>query len=306
LLEREAVSAGRVAEVGYWEGVVSGAGLALGDVRVVGGRDHEGTVRSLSRVVAPGRALPLLTSVPGVFHGGVNDVLLSALAVAVRGWRGGGGGSAVLVDVEGHGREEIFAGVDVSRTVGWFTSVYPVRLDAGRFDLAGFFAGGPEVGVVVRRVKELLRAVPGHGIGYGLLRYLRPGGEALAGAVPPVILFNYLGRVAARAATAWDVAQVDVPAGEPGLAGEGAVYPVSVSAVAEDRDDGPYLRVTWSWPEALFGREVIAGLADRWVAALDAIAAYAARPDADKHTPSDLPLLTMTQQQLDELEARWR
>jgi non-ribosomal peptide synthase protein (TIGR01720 family) len=243
--------------------------------------------------------------VPAVFHGGINDVLLAALAVAVRGWRAGDDGTAVLVDVEGHGREEIFAGVDVSRTVGWFTTVHPVRLDAGGFDPAEFFTGGPAVGQVVKRVKEQLRAVPDHGIGYGLLRYLRPGGDgALVPPVPPAILFNYLGRVAARTATAWDIAPRDAPAAEPDPAVP-ADHLISVNAVTEDRADGPHLRVTWSWPQALFSDGAIATLADRWLRATGAIAAHAARPDAGGHTPSDLSLLAMTQQEIDEIESEW-
>ena len=80
----------------------------------------------------------LLGEVPGAFHGGINDVLLAALAVAVADWRQGRGAAAdaVLVELEGHGREPEDSGLDLSRTVGWFTSLYPVRLDLGALDLA--------------------------------------------------------------------------------------------------------------------------------------------------------------------------
>ena len=78
----------------------------------------------------------------------------------------------VLLDLEGHGREEVFADVDLSRTVGWFTSLYPVRLDAGGLDLEEALAGGPALGRAVKTIKEQLRAVPDKGLGYGLLRYL--------------------------------------------------------------------------------------------------------------------------------------
>ena len=81
-------------------------------------------------------------------------------------------GTAVLIDLEGHGREEIFADVDLSRTVGWFTSLFPVRLDAGALDLAGGLGGRPALGRALKSIKEQLRAVPDNGLGYGLLRYL--------------------------------------------------------------------------------------------------------------------------------------
>ena len=81
---------------------------------------------------------------------------------------------AVLLDLEGHGREEIFADVDLSRTVGWFTSLFPVRLDPGALDLDEALAGGPALGRALKLIKEQLRALPDNGLGYGLLRYLNP------------------------------------------------------------------------------------------------------------------------------------
>ena len=89
-----------------------------------------------------------------------------------------GGSHAVLLDLEGHGREEglgreeVSGAVDLTRTVGWFTSLYPVRLDPGLLDLEEALAGGPALGRALKTIKEQLRAVPGKGLGYGLLRYL--------------------------------------------------------------------------------------------------------------------------------------
>ena len=96
--------------------------------------------------------------------------------------RRGQASHAVLLDLEGHGREEIFADVDLSRTVGWFTSLFPVRLDPGALDLDEALAGGPALGRALKRIKEQLRALPDHGLGYGLLRYLnRADGVAACG-----------------------------------------------------------------------------------------------------------------------------
>ena len=95
------------------------------------------------------------------------------------------------------------ADIDLTRTVGWFTSLYPVRLDPGPLDLEEALAGGPALGRALKTIKEQLRAVPGKGLGYGLLRYLN--GEtaaALAGLPVPQLGFNYLGRFAAGGAGA--------------------------------------------------------------------------------------------------------
>src|SRR5204862_3575469 len=116
---------------------------------------------------------------------------------------------AVLLDLEGHGREEGFGreenlgreggfgAVDVTRTVGWFTSLYPVRLDPGLLDLADALSGGASLGRALKTIKEQLRAVPGKGLGYGLLRYLNGAtAPVLAGGPVPQLGFNYLGRIA--------------------------------------------------------------------------------------------------------------
>src|SRR5207302_454961 len=149
----------------------------------------------------------LLTRVPAAFHGGIDDVLLTGLTLAVADWcrrhvQGAdhGGSHAVLLDLEGHGREEgsVSDVVDLTRTVGWFTSLYPVRLDAGLLDLEEALSGGPALGRALKTIKEQLRAVPGKGLGYGLLRYLNEETAAeLAGAGAPQLGFNYLGRFAA-------------------------------------------------------------------------------------------------------------
>jgi amino acid adenylation domain-containing protein/non-ribosomal peptide synthase protein (TIGR01720 family) len=305
-LEQEAGSRGRLAELPFWRSVVSEPDLLRRALAVDPDHDHSGTLSSLTRVLPPERARPLLTTVPTVFNGGVNDALLAALAVVVADWCAGAPETAVVVDLEGHGREEIFANVDLSRTIGWFTSMHPVRLDPGTLSASEFFNGGPAAGQVVKRIKEQLRAAPDHGIGYGMLRYLLPDRDpSIATAPAPAVVFNYLGRFTARPGVPWDIAPERLPTIADGTATPGH-HAISVNAVTEDREDGPYLRVSWSWPRALLPSSAVSGLADRWVDALDAIVLHAAGPDAGGHTPSDLPLLAITQDDIDEIEAEWR
>lgn len=143
----------------------------------------------------------LLTAVPAAYHAGVNDGLLAGLAVAVARWRGRRGVEepSTLVRLEGHGREEALApGADVSRTVGWFTSMFPVRLDTGDVDLDDVAAGEDAAGAVLKSVKEQLAAVPDKGAGFGLLRWSNPrSAPMLAAYADPQIGFNYLGRFSA-------------------------------------------------------------------------------------------------------------
>src|SRR5262249_61269339 len=98
---------------------------------------------------------------------------LTGLALALAQWcrrRGRGAGAGVVVDVEGHGREEVWSDIDLSRTVGWFTSLYPVRLDVGGVDVEEALAGGAGVGRAVQLIKEELRAGACNGAGRGLVR----------------------------------------------------------------------------------------------------------------------------------------
>ena len=131
-------------------GMLSAPSLSLVDGALDPARDISGTAGHLTLTLPAAVTGALLTRVPAAFHGGINDVLLTGLAVAVADWCRRRGtrqpDSAVLLDLEGHGREEIFADVDLSRTVGWFTSLFPVRLDPGALDLDEALAGGPALG----------------------------------------------------------------------------------------------------------------------------------------------------------------
>ncbi len=129
----------------------------------------------------------LLRDIARTHQARIDEMLLTAMALAFARWTGTG---MLLVDLEGHGREALFDDVDLSRTVGWFTTLFPVALDVSDYtdpvtpDLA------------LRHVKERLRAIPRRGIGYGLLRYISRGetGELLRALPQPQISFNYLGQ----------------------------------------------------------------------------------------------------------------
>ena len=248
---------------------------------------------------------PLLTSVPAAFRAGVNDVLLTALAVALRCWRerrGLGDPAAVLIDLEGHGREELTADLDVSRTVGWFTSTYPVALRPGTSDPTN----GPALSQALKAVKEDLRRLPDHGLGYGLLRHLNPHTQTeLRPARTPQIGFNYLGRFTAPGTdeTPW------TPAPEFGVIGSGADpgmplgHALELNALTEDHPEGPRLITHWSWPSELFTESEVHELAALFSQALHTLANPTTHPGT--LTPSDLPLISISQPEIEQLETHW-
>ena len=208
-----------------------------------------------------------------------------------------------------------FGAVDLTRTVGWFTSLYPVRLDPGLLDLEEALSGGPALGRALKTIKEQLRAVPGKGLGYGLLRYLNDETAAeLAGAPAPQLGFNYLGRFAAGADGAdWAPANLDerattqtMPArrggGDPALP---LAHLIEINALTLDEANGPRLTANWMWAGALLDEAAVRDLAETWFRALTALARHAAEPGAGGRTPSDLALVDLTQGEIERLEGEY-
>src|SRR5262249_31006908 len=152
----------RVSELAFWRKMLSAPSLPLVDGSLDARRDIAGTAGQLTLTLPARITGALLTRVPAAFHCGINDVLLTGLVLAIVDWCRRRGvalsNDAVLIDVEGHGREEIFADVDLSHTVGWFTSLFPVRLDASAINIAQALAGGVALGQALKAFKEQVHA----------------------------------------------------------------------------------------------------------------------------------------------------
>ncbi|NGO70810.1 non-ribosomal peptide synthetase, partial [Streptomyces boncukensis] len=254
-------------------------------------RDHTAASRHVSLTLPADRTAPLLGRVPSAYRATVNDVLLTALALAVADWRErhGTAGRSVLVDLEGHGREEELAGnADLSRTVGWFTSVVPVRLDPGEVDLADAFAGGPALDAALDRIRERLAALPAGGVGHGLLRHLNPAtGPGLARLGAPRIEFNYMGRFGVPEATDWsyapeaDAADLEADPEMP------LSHALTVNALTEDRPGGPELSAHWTYAPGLLSEAAARDLAGTWFRALEALVDRAGGDPGPKRPHAD-------------------
>ncbi|MFD9906209.1 amino acid adenylation domain-containing protein [Streptomyces sp. NPDC059063] len=304
ILAEQAAAPDRVAELPAWAALLDIAEPPLGKRALDPAVDTAATACRASWTVPAVQAATLAGVTPALFHCGVHEVLLATLAAAVAQERGAGT-SALLVDVEGHGREPV-DGVDLSRTVGWFTSAHPVRLDLAGLDLDEARSGGPTAGALLKAVKEQVRAVPGgDGLGYGLLRHLNPETAPVLAALPsPQIGFNYLGRFTAGTRqgplAAWQ------PAGEIGGSADPdmpSAHTLEAGAVVVDTPDGPRLTLSLARPGGLLDDAAAARLGQAWLDQLDGLAAHTTAPAAGGHTPSDFPLLDLAQGQIEELEA---
>ncbi|MFJ4501024.1 amino acid adenylation domain-containing protein [Streptomyces sp. NPDC088864] len=312
LLTEQARTPARTSELPLWEETLRTPDPQLGYRPLDPYLDTADGTRTLTTHLPATWAKPLLTTVPGAFHAGVDDILLTALALAVNARRdrrpGARPDTAVLLDLESHGREQLADHIDLSRTVGWFTSLYPVRVDPGPLD-----ARDPArldatlVERAVKRVKEQLRTIPDHGVGHGMLRHLNPATAPRLAAPAPQIGFNYLGRHAAPGRAADEDWQVLLDAGGP--RSQDPDMPVhhvlDINAHTEDLPDGPRLVTRWTWPSDLLKEEDVGALAEAFARALRAIAEHAEQPGAGGYTPSDLPLVSLNQAQIDRLQNKW-
>ncbi|MFC5662557.1 amino acid adenylation domain-containing protein [Kitasatospora misakiensis] len=301
LLAAEAGAPHRLAELPAWQELLTGTPALL----PAPGPAATGTGR-LVLTLPPEDTAPLLGTAPGAFHTGVQDVLLAAFGIALEEWRrrraprdassdgvlvDGAPAGGVLVAVENHGRQEDLAdGVDLSRTVGWFTSVQPVRLAPGPLSWPQVTEAGTELAAAVVRVREQLAALPGDGLGHGLLRRLNPDtAPALAELPAPQVAFNYLGRFAdAGPDTPWAPVTADaaLALGDPDAPAGLLTHPVELNAVSYDGPDGPRLAAGWTWAEGPLTEPEVRELAETWFAVLKAVGSCAALPGAGGPPPA--------------------
>ncbi|MCA1681613.1 MAG: condensation domain-containing protein, partial [Actinobacteria bacterium] len=268
-------------ELEYWSGVSQGCDpVCPADDN---GPNTVGSTRAVTVRLDPEQTRALLQDVPGVYRTQVNDVLLAALGRVLSRWTGRG---RVLVDLEGHGREDLFEGVDLSRTVGWFTTMFPVALEAPE---------DADLGGLLKSVKEQLRAVPGRGLGYGALRYLTQT-SGLAEQAAPQVSFNYLGQFD------WSTGGDDglCRAMRGGLGGDAS--PQATRAHVLDvvgRVEHQCLEFTWSYSENRHHQSTISALAQDMLAMLREIIGHCAQPGVGGRTPSDFSLAGLDQPTVD-------
>jgi amino acid adenylation domain-containing protein/non-ribosomal peptide synthase protein (TIGR01720 family)/FkbM family methyltransferase len=233
----------------------------------------------------------LLHHAPKALGADVAEVLLTAATQTLAAWSGS---DTILFELEGHGREPIGDHIDVSRTVGWFTTAFPVALTA---------PAGAEPGEALRGIKEQLRAVPRKGIGYGMLRYLagdRDLRSRLEARPQPQVAFNYLGRFADASREGLFVA-ADGVLGPLSAPQNARAHLIEINAAVS----GGCLRVEWRYCEQIHDAATIEPRAQAFAETLRGLVAHCARQRRRRFTPSDFRLARIDQRTLDELQSRY-
>ncbi|MCA6120231.1 amino acid adenylation domain-containing protein, partial [Bradyrhizobium sp. WSM 1738] len=276
------------AELSYWVDRRTGVDIPCDDDH--GGVDHVADADEVLLAFEREWTQRLLTDAPSAYRTQINDLLLAGLARAVWQWSGQ---DDVLIELEGHGREDLFGDLDASRTVGWFTTAFPVRLAGG--------SQGPSA--LIRSVKEELRGIPGRGLGYGVLRYL--GSEeqraALSDVAEPKIAFNYLGQVDGGTGDAALFAMAAESAGPSRDASSPLRRWLSVNGTVRDGR----LRLSFGFGRKRYRRQTVQRLAALYEAALRELVDHCTS-GACGLTPSDVALSGLGQAELDRLALDWR
>jgi len=232
----------------------------------------------------------LLQEVPAAYHTQINDVLLTALLQSMQQWTGQ---TALLVDLEGHGREDLFTDMDISRTVGWFTAMYPVQLQLPE---------GNDPGDALKAVKEQLRQIPKRGMGYGLLRYLNTDQEVrsrMAQQPPAQVIFNYLGQFDAVTNATGQFAEMLEWKSDHSLQGQRS-HLLAISGLVNDDK----LEMRWEYSQNLHTTATIKALADGYMNALHTLIQHCQDPETVSYTPSDFSAQNLNQKKLDKLMSK--
>ena len=292
LVNAHAHSEAMLSESVYWLNAVESTFAPL-PVDYEGGANTAASSATVTVALDPRETLALLLETPAAYRTQINEVLVTALAVTLSTWLNS---PSVLLDLEGHGREDIFAGVDLTRTVGWFTSIFPVGFELQKAD---------DVIDSLRVVKERLRAIPNRGIGYGLLRYASENAEiiaALNNQPQAQVRFNYLGqtdRVGSNSTLFQPAAESSGPAQSP--ATERGYLLNIIGAVRSGR-----LQWEWTYSQNIHTRDTIEHLAQNYLERLRTLITRARFADASGISPSDFPSARLSQTDLNKVLEKLR
>ncbi|WP_021170822.1 Linear gramicidin synthase subunit D [Sporomusa ovata DSM 2662] len=252
-------------EISYWKKVQD----SLPAGRIPAASTQEKGFGSLSVMIDEAQTLALVSTASKAYHTEVNDLLLCALGRAVHKVTGQ---TRLSIALEGHGREPIGENLPIDRTVGWFTSVYPIVLTDIGFDIR----------TDIRRVKETLRRVPNHGIGYGILQYI--GEPALDQQLQPDISFNYLGELSEEHTTALFTVNNQVPQGQHVYEGNTFGSPIALNGLVKDKQ----LLMDIGYDRTKYKDAMITQLGDAFAQELKMLIAHCVSHENNEITAADL------------------
>ncbi len=229
----------------------------------------------------------LLTEVNKSYGTEIEDILLTALGIAVKNWTKG---NQVMINLEGHGREEILEGVNLTRTVGWFTIEYPVVLN---------IENEQDLAFQIKKNKEALHAIGDNGIHYGILKYLakREDMDQLMFEQEPEISFNYLGQLDEKVEL--DLFELSSISTGSSVSGEAKMnYALEINAAVTDKQ----FEVSFQYNALEYNKETIVRFAEEFESQLQRIIKHCTSKNKVEFTPSDFGSKDISLEEFESIE----
>lgn len=263
----------------YWHSVLENAEDSL-DADYPSNDDRIAVCNTLVRELSERETSRLLGEANTAFRTQTSDLLIASLAMAVSEITGK---NKITIELEGHGREELFENMDVSRTIGWFTSLYPVNLQMTETTTAG----------IIKSIKGQLRSIPNKGIDYGILAY---GSGCIPKTGCNLLRFNYMGEIdnhlhsPVLAIAGDDTGRDTCPSNR---------LSCLVDVVAMITDKRLQVRMTYS--KAMFSRDTMDAFIQVFMQRLAEVIQLGSDRGQTDFTPSDFETVKLAQEELDVL-----
>ncbi|WP_353931426.1 non-ribosomal peptide synthase/polyketide synthase [Okeanomitos corallinicola TIOX110] len=273
-------------EIDYW---VNKSNSAIKSIPV--DKEGENTLSSTQNIAVSlnqKETTALLQEVPKAYKTQINDILLTALVLVLSKWTNS---KSVLFNLEGHGREDILDGVEISRTIGWFTTMFPVVINIEKTEFNNLEN-------TIKSVKEQLREIPNKGIGYGVLRYLSEDKsikKQITKTPKAEISFNYLGQFTQTLNTSSLLSSADESSGQDQSSVGQRSNLLDINAIIAEE----HLQINWTYSNNIHEKTTVEKIAQEFITALQEIITHCLEPENVGYTPSDFPLIKLKQPELD-------
>ncbi|MBD2603288.1 amino acid adenylation domain-containing protein [Scytonema hofmannii FACHB-248] len=283
-LQNQAASTEIIKDIPFWQNMLSTSVATLPvDYPVIPNHNTVDSTAIISCQLTPEETNLLLKQATTTYHASVQEIMLAAL---VKSLTDAYKADTWLIDLEGHGREELIDKLDLSRTVGWFTSLYPILLKQP--------TANAEQNLLIKEIKTQLRAIPHHGISFGLLRYLSQE-PTLTKVQKPAISFNYLGQTDSVAKSDRRFNISNAPTGTGLFAKQQRPHLLAINA----RVQNEYLQIDWSYSQHIHHQQTINQLAEIYEKNLRSYLTNSTSTNAAFYSATDFHLVDLSETELD-------
>jgi len=272
-------------EIDYWKSIEdAGVGEIFKDCHNISNKGLN--FNSMELKIDKENTNNLLKNVNKAYSTEINYILLAALGLTIKEWSGE---NKILINLEGHGREEIISNMNITRTIGWFTSMFPIVLDCEKSE---------EISYYIKSVKESLRKIPNKGTGYGILKYLTPNEylNELEFKLKPQVTFNYLGQFDMDMNEGW-VNRSSISTGNPINKEAKRVSYIDINGGVSDGE----LSLVFEYNEDLFTIRTIQGFIEKYKEKLLDIIQHCVEKEDTENTPSDFDYKDISIEELESI-----